>query len=76
MTGSATSAEAKPRIDTSHPTGGSLRIRRVLGLVAAIIALIVVIAASLAIGARDMPISEVLRALFSPTGSDDQLVVL
>ncbi|MGO3021787.1 MAG: iron chelate uptake ABC transporter family permease subunit [Brevibacterium sp.] len=76
MTGSATSAEAKPHTDTSHPTGGSLRIRRVLGLVAAIIALIVVIAASLAIGARDMPISEVLRAFFAPTGSDDQLVVL
>lgn len=76
MTGSATSAEAKPHTDTSHPTGGSLRIRIVLGLVAAIIALIVVIAASLAIGARDMPISEVLAAFFAPTGSDDQLVVL
>jgi iron complex transport system permease protein len=76
MTGSATSAEAKPHTDTSHPTGGSLRIRRVLGLVAAIIALVVVIAASLAIGARDMPLSEVLAAFFAPTGSDDQLVVL
>ena len=76
MTGSATSAEAKPHTDTGHPTGGSLRTRRVLGLVAAIIALVVVIAASLAIGARDMPLSEVLAALFAPTGSDDQLVVL
>lgn len=76
MTGSATSAEAKPHTDTSHPAGGSLRIRRVLGLVAAIIALILVIAASLAIGARDMPLSEVLGAFFAPTGSDDQLVVL
>ncbi|WP_432791469.1 iron chelate uptake ABC transporter family permease subunit [Brevibacterium sp. K11IcPPYGO002] len=76
MTGSATSAEAKPHTDTSHPAGGSLRIRRVLGLVAAIIALILVIAASLTIGARDMPISEVLGAFFAPTGSDDQLVVL
>ena len=76
MTGSATSAEAKPHTDTSHPTGGSLRTRRVLGLVAAIITLIVVIAASLAIGARDMPLSEVLGAFFAPNGSDDQLVVL
>ena len=76
MTGSATSAEAKPHTDTSHPTGGSLRIRRVLGLVTAIITLIVVIAASLAIGARDMPLSEVLGAFFAPSGSDDQLVVL
>lgn len=76
MTGSATSAEAKPHTDTSHPTGGSLRIRRALGLVAALITLVVVIAASLAIGARDMPISEVLGAFFAPTGSDDQLVVL
>ena len=76
MTGSATSAEAKPHTDTSHPTGGSLRTRRVLGLVAAIITLIVVIAASLAIGARDMPLSEVLGAFFEPNGSDDQLVVL
>ena len=76
MTGSATSAEAKPHTDTSHPTGGSLRTRRVLGLVAAIITLIVVIAASLAIGARDMPLSEVLGAFFGPNGSDDQLVVL
>ena len=76
MTGSATSAEAKPHTDTSHPTGGSLRTRRVLGLVAAIFTLIVVIAASLAIGARDMPLSEVLGAFFAPNGSDDQLVVL
>ena len=76
MTGSATSAEAKPHTDTSHPTGGSLRTRRVLGLVAALITLIVVIAASLAIGARDMPLSEVLVAFFAPNGSDDQLVVL
>ncbi|WP_083532620.1 iron chelate uptake ABC transporter family permease subunit [Brevibacterium epidermidis] len=76
MTGSATSAEAKPHIDTSHPTGGSLRTRRALGLVAALITLIVVIAASLAIGARDMPLSEVLGAFFAPNGSDDQLVVL
>ena len=76
MTGSATSAEAKPHTDTSHPTGDSLRIRRALGLVAALITLVVVIAASLAIGARDMPISEVLGAFFAPTGSDDQLVVL
>ncbi|HHX47024.1 MAG TPA: iron chelate uptake ABC transporter family permease subunit [Brevibacterium sp.] len=76
MTGSATSAEAKPHTDTSHPTGGSLRTRRVLGLVAALITLIVVIAASLAIGARDMPLSEVLGAFFEPNGSDDQLVVL
>ena len=76
MTGSATSAEAKPHTDTSHPTGGSLRTRRVLGLVAALITLIVVIAASLAIGARDMPLSEVLGAFFAPSGSDDQLVVL
>ena len=76
MTGSATSAEAKPHTDTSHPTGGSLRTRRVLGLVAALITLIVVIAASLAIGARDMPLSEVLEAFFAPSGSDDQLVVL
>ena len=76
MTGSATSAEAKPHTDTSHPTGGSLWIRRALGPVAALITLVVVIAASLAIGARDMPISEVLGAFFAPTGSDDQLVVL
>lgn len=76
MTGSATSAEAKPHTDTSHPTGGSLRTRRALGLVAALITLVVVIAASLAIGARDMPISEVLGAFFAPTGSDDQLVVI
>ena len=76
MTCSATSAEAKPHTDTSHPTGGSLRTRRVLGLVAALITLIVVIAASLAIGARDMPLSEVLGAFFAPNGSDDQLVVL
>ncbi|WP_167195444.1 iron chelate uptake ABC transporter family permease subunit [Brevibacterium pigmentatum] len=76
MTGSATSAEAKPHTDTSHPTGGSLWIRRALGLVAALITLVVAIAASLAIGARDMPISEVLGAFFAPTGSDDQLVVL
>ena len=76
MTGSATSAEAKPHTDTSRPTGGSLRIRRALGLVAALITLVVVIAASLAIGARGMPISEVLGAFFAPTGSDDQLVVL
>ncbi|AZL07595.1 Fe(3+)-siderophore ABC transporter permease [Brevibacterium aurantiacum] len=47
-----------------------------VGLVVAILALVLVVLASLAIGTRDMPISEVLKAFFDPSGSDDQLVVL
>src|SRR5699024_10323265 len=76
MTGSATTTAAKPHTDTGQPAGRSLWIKRVVGLVAAITALVVVVLASLAVGARDMPVSEVLRALFAPSGSADQLVVL
>ena len=76
MTGSATTTAAKPHTDTGQPAGRSLWIKRVVGLVAAIAALVFVVLASLAVGARDMPVSEVLGAFFAPSGSDDQLVVL
>ncbi|UVI37531.1 iron chelate uptake ABC transporter family permease subunit [Brevibacterium spongiae] len=76
MTGSATTASAEPHTENPQAIGRSLWLKRVVGLAAAVIALIAVVTASLAIGARDMPVSEVIGAFFNPSGSDDQLVVL
>ncbi|MGC2940083.1 MULTISPECIES: iron chelate uptake ABC transporter family permease subunit [unclassified Brevibacterium] len=76
MTASATLSSAKEEADAGRTTGRALLIKRTTGLIAAVLALVVVVLASLAIGARDMPVSEVLDAFFAPTGSDDQLVVL
>src|SRR5699024_12649437 len=76
MTGSATTTAAKPHTETGRPAGRSLWIKRVVGRVAAIAALVFVVLASLAVGARDMPLSEVLGAFFAPRGRDDQRGVL
>ncbi|MGO2186015.1 iron chelate uptake ABC transporter family permease subunit [Brevibacterium aurantiacum] len=76
MTGLATTTSATPSEKTGQKTSRALKIKRVVGLVVAILALVLVVLASLAIGTRDMPISEVLKAFFDPSGSDDQLVVL
>ncbi|MDN6135712.1 MAG: iron chelate uptake ABC transporter family permease subunit, partial [Brevibacterium sp.] len=76
MTGLATSTSATPSEKTGQKTSRALKIKRVVGLVVAILALVLVVLASLAIGTRDMPVSEVLGAFFDPSGSDDQLVVL
>ena len=76
MTGLATTASAKPSEVTGQKATRALKVRRTLGLIIAVIVLVLVVLASLAIGTRDMPVSEVLGAFFDPSGSDDQLVVL
>ncbi|WP_181275421.1 iron chelate uptake ABC transporter family permease subunit [Brevibacterium oceani] len=76
MTVSVTPSSAKEDADTGRTSGRALLIKRTTGLITAVIALVLVVLASLAIGARDMPVTEVLDAFFAPTGSDDQLVVL
>lgn len=79
MTGSASTAPAAPAAPVAGDTqsaGSGLRLKRGIGLITAIVVLVIVVLASLAIGARDMPVSEVLGAFFAPNGSDDQLVVL
>ncbi|WP_413335510.1 iron chelate uptake ABC transporter family permease subunit [Brevibacterium sp. GP-SGM9] len=76
MTGLATTPQASASAQIGQKTSKGLRAKRAIGLVAAIIVLVLVVLASLAIGTRDMPLSEVLDAFFNPSGSDDQLVVL
>ncbi|MGO1311612.1 MAG: iron chelate uptake ABC transporter family permease subunit [Brevibacterium sp.] len=76
MTGLATTPQASASAQIGQKTSKGLRAKRGIGLVAAIIVLVLVVLASLAIGTRDMPLSEVLDAFFNPSGSDDQLVVL
>ncbi|MCI4011628.1 iron chelate uptake ABC transporter family permease subunit [Brevibacterium sp. ZH18] len=75
MTGLATSSATAPQT-IGHTSARTLRLKRGIGLVVSLIVLVGVVLASLAIGARDMPLSEVLGAFFDPSGSDDQLVVL
>ncbi len=80
---SATAVPGQPT-GAGQPTGGQttggqvsgLGRRRTVGLAAAVIALVVVVLASLALGSRDIPVTEVIRAFLAPTGSSDQLVVL
>lgn len=76
MTGLASPASATQSEMTGRNISTALKVKRVIGLVVAILALVVVVLASLAIGSRDMPLSEVIGAFFAPNGSDDQLVVL
>ena len=82
MTGFATPASATPPSSTvqapvtGQATSTALKVRRAVGLIVSLVVLVLIVLASLAIGTRDMPLSEVVGAFFAPTGSDDQLVVL
>ncbi|WP_453983834.1 iron chelate uptake ABC transporter family permease subunit [Brevibacterium casei] len=73
MTGLATTASATSIGQSSSRT---LRVKRTVGLIVSLALLVIVVLASLAIGTRDMPLSEVIGAFVAPSGSDDQLVVL
>lgn len=76
MPGFASTASANQSELTGRKTSRALKVKRAVGLLTAILVLLVMVVASLAIGARDMPVSEVIGAFFDPSGSDDQLVVL
>jgi iron complex transport system permease protein len=59
---------------TRKPT--SLRSRRLTGLASSVVLLLVMVALSLALGARDVALGDVWNALFSPdSGNNDHLVV-
>ncbi|GAA0037001.1 iron chelate uptake ABC transporter family permease subunit [Brevibacterium metallidurans] len=73
MTGLATTASAT---STGQASSRTLRVKRSVGLIVSLALLVIVVLASLAIGTRDMPLSEVIGAFVAPSGSDDQLVVL
>ncbi|GAA3825024.1 iron chelate uptake ABC transporter family permease subunit [Brevibacterium ammoniilyticum] len=73
MTGLATTASAT---STGQASSRTLRVKRTVGLIVSLALLVIVVLASLAIGTRDMPLSEVIGAFVAPSGSDDQLVVL
>lgn len=73
MTGLATTASAT---STGQASSRTLRVKRSVGLIVSLALLVIVVLASLAIGTRDMPLSEVIGAFIAPSGSDDQLVVL
>lgn len=73
MTGLATTASAT---SIGQASSRSLRVKRTVGLIVSLALLVIVVLASLAIGTRDMPLSEVIGAFVAPSGSDDQLVVL
>lgn len=68
---------AARRTPAGITTGGPSRIRaRRLGLVAGLAALLVLATlASLAIGAKEIPLPEVWSAVFSPTGTENDIVV-
>ncbi len=60
-----------PRGGASPPAGA----RRAAGLLLALGLLAVVAVASIAIGARNIPVDQVWHGLFHPTGTDDDVVV-
>lgn len=76
MAGLATNTSANEQSQLDRKVTTRLRAKRAIGLVVSLIALVLVVLGSLAIGARDIPISEVIGAFTDPSGSDDQLVVL
>jgi iron complex transport system permease protein len=57
------------------PVPGALRRRRLLGLVLLVTVLVVCCLASIAVGAKAIPIEAVWHALFHPTGTEDDIVV-
>mgnify|MGYP001182012534 CR=1 FL=1 len=81
MAGSATeSVPARPRSSPSatasvvSPAAGRRR-RRVLALLALLVATGVAVLLSIAVGARAMPLEAVWHALVAPTGTEDDVVV-
>ncbi|MGH3872888.1 MAG: FecCD family ABC transporter permease [Pseudonocardiaceae bacterium] len=76
MTSIATRPPARGQPSATVSAGqGALRRRRVL-VVAVLLALLAVVAlASLAVGAKPIPIGQVWDAIWAPTGSDNDLVV-
>lgn len=63
------------RAVTATASPATLRRRRLLVVTALLIALVLVAMASLAVGAKSIPIGVVWDALWSPTGTQDDLVV-
>ncbi len=64
-----------PAAGAASPGAGALRARRV-GLVLTLLALLgLTVAASLAIGAKPIPLGLVWQAIWSPTGTEDDVVV-
>ena len=57
------------------PAVGALRRRRLLGLALLVAVLVVCCLASIAVGAKAIPVPGVWHALFTPTGTEDDIVV-
>ncbi|GAA1300469.1 FecCD family ABC transporter permease [Pseudonocardia xinjiangensis] len=57
------------------PVPGSLRRRRLLGLALLVAVLVVCCLASIAVGAKAIPLEGVWHALVNPTGTEDDIVV-
>ncbi|RJK96877.1 FecCD family ABC transporter permease [Vallicoccus soli] len=72
-----TAAAPPAPVRADPPARGLARARgaRVAVLLAVTAALVVVVLASIAVGARSIPLGEVWSALWSPTGSDEDVIV-
>ena len=68
--GIPTSASAAGR-----PSGGTPRRRRLAVIAVLLVLLVIVVLLSLAVGAKPIPLPEVWQAIWSPTGSEADLVI-
>jgi iron complex transport system permease protein len=57
------------------PAVGKLRRRRLIGLVLLAVVVVICCLASIAVGAKAIPLDGVWHALFAPTGTEDDIVV-
>ncbi|MFI0901437.1 FecCD family ABC transporter permease [Streptomyces sp. NPDC020983] len=69
--------DSPPRAPSAPAAGGTARSRaaRGAGLLAALAVLLAVTAASIAVGAKDIPLDQVWHGLFHYAGTDDDVVV-
>ncbi|MGH3565637.1 MAG: FecCD family ABC transporter permease [Pseudonocardia sp.] len=73
--GPVEAARAHPDVPPPRTAFGALRHRRLLVVVALLALLVLAALASLAVGAKPIPIDVVWDAIFSPTGTEDDIVV-
>ncbi|MGH3611552.1 MAG: iron chelate uptake ABC transporter family permease subunit, partial [Pseudonocardia sp.] len=73
--GTVETPRANPDVPPPRSVPGTLRRHRLLVVVALLALLVLAALASLAVGAKPIPIDVVWDAIFSPTGTEDDIVV-
>lgn len=74
-TAEAASGPARAGRPSARRPRATLRRRRVVGLTALLVVLVLAVLASIAIGTKVIPVGDVWGALFAPTGTENDIVI-